>query len=752
MSPSGLNCSSEISDCRNSRIRTTFPFLADSHSPLRSGGSRSSHIHHLNTSQTNLSPIDLQSVEAISVVPYERNHYFTGRTPELKEVRQLFRESGKDHHRIALHGLGGIGKTQFALEYLFRFGQDYDNCFWITGSERASYISELAMLAEKLKFSRSRPNLTPMEIASELLRWLPQLNRWLLVIDNLEDVEVLKNLMPSGTICGHILITTRNANLRSLPARTYRLQEMCPDEAAQLLIHRAIPDCSDDDILPRVRDEARLIVEELGCLPLAIEQAARYIQQSLDGIFDFRSIYQSNQRRILDRPGSLEYSKSVSTTWLLSFEMLKRKCPDALTLLNLFAFLNPDDILVDFLRAGIGGLSEHVKSLVTDPYKFDELLAALSDYSLIHLFQGKKSLSMHRLVQAVIKDRLSPGERIQWRNITLQICAIVFPQILEKEISLHRQFYQQVMACINGTDIEDSELAAEIMSRLGWYWDREAQYSDAAALYERSIAMYQRCQDEENECRYIVMDRLGWTYMRQSRKAESIKLFKESLSALRRILGDEHDRTLSCQRNFAVALLRGASKAEGMAMLEAACVKQRRVLGDNDPRSHATMRKLASAYMDHGRTKDATTLLEIVYTSSKRTKNASFQSVQCELGWAYSLQNRLSEGERLLQSAYERQCETLGEEHPNTLKITRHLACGYFLQGRISEGIALLEKTCDNQRSQMGLENEETLLSMRYLAGAYHCYGISGNARAIELTEVLKERELEPITWIYSHT
>ena len=510
------------------------------------------------------------------MVTFERNHYFTGRTSELEHVRQQFRESGKDHHRIALHGLGGVGKTQFALEYLFRFRQHYNHCFWITGSERTSYMSGLAMIGETLKFPRSRPTLTSEAFASELLRWLPQqASGWLLVIDELENADVLKDLMPSGTPCSHILITTRNANLRSLPAQTYNLKELSVDEAAQLLVIRTMPD--EDDISPNVRNEARMIVEQLGCLPLAIEQAAGYIQQSVDGIFDFRSTYRLNEQRILGhRRVSLEYPHSVSTTWLLSFERLRDKYPDALILLNLFAFLNPDEILIDFLRAGTRSLDGPIRSLVADPYIFNGLVASLGDYSLIRPYQGNKVLSMHRLVQAVIKDRLSPEERIRWRNITLNICASAFPPILEKEISLHRRFHRQVMACINGTDVEDSELAAEMMSRLGWYWDREARYSDAAALYERSIAMYQNCQIAENECPYIVTDRLGWTYMRQGRKAEALTLFQQSFTALTRILGDEHDRTLSCQRNYAVVLLTRGESVKGMSMLEEACEKQRK--------------------------------------------------------------------------------------------------------------------------------------------------------------------------------
>ena len=142
--------------------------------------------------------------------------------------------------------------------------------------------------------------------------------------------------------------------------------------------------------------EAKRIVEELGYLPLAIEQAAGYIHQSIHGLLGFLSIYQSNQQRILNRTIPLGYSKSVATTWQVSFETLQKQSPHALQLLTLFAFLNPDEILVEFLQAGKEGLDEQLKQLVADPCIFDELLASLSNFSLIQRFQ--QSWLRHRTV------------------------------------------------------------------------------------------------------------------------------------------------------------------------------------------------------------------------------------------------------------------------------------------------------------------------------------------------------------------
>ena len=206
-------------------------------------------------------------------------------------------------------------------------------------------------------------------------------------------------------------------------------------------------------------------------------------------------------------------------------------------------------------------------------------------------------------------------------------------------------------------------------------------------------------------------------------------------------MGEEHDETLACQRNYGVALLKLGKIDDGMAMLKQACAKQRGILGDNNPRTHSTMRKLADAYMRQDDIDDAITLLEIVYSNST---SGTFNSVQCELGWAYYQKNRMSEGLNLLEKARTLQTQALGDEHPDTLKTTRYLACAYVRQGKVTAGIALLEQTCNKQKNQLGLKHEETLLSMQYLATYLKDQDKLIEASALEAIEVLEKPALLP--------
>jgi tetratricopeptide (TPR) repeat protein len=665
----------------------------------------------------------------------------------MNAVHHKFSGASKDHHRIAIYGLGGVGKTQFALEYLYRFRKDYDYCFWVNGAARISFIQELGLVAQDLKITPSRQNLTPVEIASELLRCLQQIPRWLLVIDNLDDMKILQNLVPSGTTTGHILITTRSAHLRSLPAFTLEMLVLSPDEAAQLLVRRADLDNPEQNVPPDILSEAKQIVQDLGYLPLAIEQAAGFIRESSVGIAEFHSIYQSNQKRILKRPvGSLDYQESVSTTWLISFKTLQNSNPDALQLLTLFAFLNPDQILVDFLQAGKKGLGEQLEDLIADPYILHEMLTSLSNFSLIQRFQQNKSIAIHRLVQAVIKNGLNDTEQREWRKITLSLAAAAFPPVLQKDILLHRLFRNQIMACVDDPYMEKSVLMADLLSRVGWYLDVEAQFDAAQPLYERAIKMYREIEGDNSKDLLINMDRLAWNYMKQGLMKEAVNMFQQAFSSMVAVLGEDHDDTLACQRNYGVALLKEGRNEDGIVILEQACAKQRASLGDNNPRTHSTMRKLASEYMEQGKLDDAITLLEIVYSSSQSDPCGTFNSAQRDLGWAYCQKNRLLEGISLLENSHKQQTKALGEDNIDTSRTARYLACAYVLQGHVKVGTDLLEQTWRIQKRNLGEEHEQTLLSLRYLIAVYEDQGSSIDASYIEAGEILKRRGLKPIS------
>ena len=341
------------------------------------------------------------------IVPYPRNPQFTGRTKLLETMRErLFAQIPMQYGpRIALYGLGGVGKTQIALEYCYRSTHHYDQIYWLSASDQTSLLSGYQTIARKNGILLSSDS-KPVEIAQLVLAWLKQQRSWLLVFDNLDDITVAQGLLPETVTKKHTLITTRNPNARDIPAEGFEVPVLNPEDSVDLLLAFShIPRPADVTEQQAAYD----IVLELGYLPLAIEQAASYVREVTRSLTAFHDQYSRNRRRILERSptGFRYYSNSVATTWSLVFQEVENTRAEAGKLLQLLSFLNPDGVMIAFLVAGAEAFETDLKQIVLDDYELAVILLVLEKYSLIKWDRVNQALSIHRLVQAVIKDGMS---------------------------------------------------------------------------------------------------------------------------------------------------------------------------------------------------------------------------------------------------------------------------------------------------------------------------------------------------------
>src|SRR5579862_722461 len=222
------------------------------------------------------------------MVPYEQNPHFTGRAMLLETLRKRLCETNPNqyNHRVALYGLGGIGKTQAAIEYAYRHRDDYDEVFWISAVDKNSLLSGFQKIANSLGYVAKEDD-GPIEMANYVLARFRQRGKWLLVIDNLDELRIVGDAHSTSEFCylpdvtngGHTLITTRDPNAIGIPAQGLEVGSMEVEDAVKYLLHRC--QLHPDDNFENLSEieEAEKIVDELGCLPLAIEQAAAYIRE-----------------------------------------------------------------------------------------------------------------------------------------------------------------------------------------------------------------------------------------------------------------------------------------------------------------------------------------------------------------------------------------------------------------------------------------------------------------------------------------
>ena len=648
------------------------------------------------------------------------------------------------NHRVALFGLGGVGKTQAAVEYVFKYQSKYRSTFWISAVTLADLQTGFEEIAAKTKCVTVDQK-DAASTAKAVLQWLEQQTSWLLVLDNLDEISIVDGYLPdisSGN--GPLLITTRNQDPTGILAQGLEVEVFDPDDAVDLLLLRAT---GTKESQPETHSVGAEIVAELGYLPLAIEHAAAFIRQSLPDISKFLDTYSKSRKRFLEHipKQNYAYSRAVAATFLLSFDAVKKINPNAAELLTLFAFLNPDGILIDFLQDGRNGLDDPLKTLVGDSFGFGVALADLGQYSLIRQSNADQTISVHRLVQAVIRDNLEPDRKTQFMKSTVSLFLLGFPHFEEDKRELCRRYQAQVDGPLQTLFELGTENVAKMSIRFALFLDADGKAS-ACESFERIAAEIQtNVFGAEHPDTLTSMDNLAGTYLSLGRMKEAAELYEKVLEKRRRILGAEHPDTLTSMSNLASTYGDQGRMGEAAALKEEVLEKRRRILGAENPDTLASMNNLALTYWAQGRTGDAAALQEEVLEKRRRILGAEHPDTLTSMNnltVMYAAQGRTGEAAALKEEVLEKRRRILGAEHPDTLTSMGNLAFTYRAQGRMAEAAALEEEVLEKRRRILGAEHPDTLRSMNNLAVTYADQGRTGEAAALQEEVLEKWRQI----------
>ena len=351
----------------------------------------------------------------------QRNSIFTDRGLALANLYEIFKE-GQEGQVLThvISGLGGVGKTQVAIEYAYRYNHRYDAVFWIDVSNEPTFIVDLVILAQILALqaeTNTRPDntytITNLKLAVK--QWLQALSadmRWLLILDNIEDFTLINDFIPAGGN-GHVLMTVRAQAVGTIASSRHRLSEMSPEDGALLLLRRTgkfSPQVSQQDVPHAYLVTAQELSHLMGNLPLALDQAGAYIERVDIDLSDYLEYYNDMRWRpkLLEKRGEpiMHHPTSVITTWNHTFKTIQQANPDAYALLHLCSFLHHEAIPEEVLTRGATTLPIF-QTLAHDPLLRDTVFAELRKYSLLVKENQTKTFSMHRLVQVVLYDSLS---------------------------------------------------------------------------------------------------------------------------------------------------------------------------------------------------------------------------------------------------------------------------------------------------------------------------------------------------------
>lgn len=439
-------------------------------------------------------------------VPLPRNPFFTGRDEILHALHMRFtmEQSSMPALPLALSGLGGIGKTQIAIEYAYRYSQAYQAIFWLAAETSESLMTSLLHIADQLQLPE-RQNAKQAQVQMAVQRWLANHSGWLLIVDNVEDLDVLHRLLPPRR-SGTLLLTTRLqapgplAESLEVPAMsnkegmTFLLRRTRQLRISSPLGHESMSETGPGSLA--VEAEASRLVSLLEGLPLALDQAGAYIEETGCSITHYLERYTGQRKYLLARRGLSggTHPDSVTATLELALQQIAQTQPGATELLQACAFLHPDSIPEELFSKGATYLGPVLSETVADPVQFDLILAALRSASLIMRSPGTRTLSVHRLVQAVLQDQMDSQEYQRWSERIICMVNAVFPSGEAATWVECERYLAQVMACGSLVPFLEQHLleASNVFFRAGFYLVGRGRLPEAEALLEQSTALAER--------------------------------------------------------------------------------------------------------------------------------------------------------------------------------------------------------------------------------------------------------------------
>ena len=535
-----------------------------------------------------------------------RSRYFTGRDDFLARLRQQLVE----RHRAALSGLGGVGKTQSAIEYAVRNRAEYPGgAFWVNAETIGGLTSGFVAIATTLRLPAAASN-DQEQIVKSALAWLNTHEGWLLILDNVDDRLEIQPFVPERGK-GDLLITSRETVFAELGVpRALELRDLDTEESERFLLARTGREDADSDD----RAAATELATELGNLPLALEQAAAYIAETNAAFADYLSSFRKRRMTLLEKSGELVAHGTVAVTWAANFEAVERASLAAADVLRVSALLAPDAIPFELFYKGAPALGGAIVQALADPDELAmaEVLRPLARYSLVRSDPAVRVFSVHRLVQEIVRMALAQSERQTYGERAVRALDAAFPEIEYANWAQCEKLVPHVASLAGRSDLDDAqpEAAGRLLNRVGHYLYERGRYAEARALWERALTIFERAFGPDHADVAMILSNLGAAYASQGRYAEVQALLERALAIQERALGPDHPYVANSLSVLANVHCEQGRYAEAQPLYERALTIRESALGPDHPSVAAILNNLATMHCDQGRYAEAQRLYE----------------------------------------------------------------------------------------------------------------------------------------------
>ncbi|KAN0070700.1 hypothetical protein V8E54_010865 [Elaphomyces granulatus] len=657
------------------------------------------------------------------MVPFNRNPRFLGRHNEIVELEQKILSNKDQVRKMAITGLGGVGKTQIALEIAYQVRDRKPECsiFWIPSTSIEMVEQAYMSIGKHLGLQAVTPAEMKMQVKAHLSS--EKAGPWLLIVDNVDDRSiwltsdgsspVLNTYLPQSKY-GFVLFTSRNQQLATklVGPDVINICQMDDKMATDLLRASLI-----DKNLVNDHQTTTQLLHQLSCLPLAITQVASYINETGTSVATYLSLLQSQENvmvELLSQDFEDEWryagiNNSVAVTWLISFKQIQRLNPLASDYLLFMSCIDPRDIPLSLLPSD----SSKVKQ--------QNALGLLKAYSFITGQADGQTVSLHRLVHVATRNWLRNGEMLeQWTVNTGKRLRDIFPSHEHKNRILWREYLPHALFILRSEEFQnDKQEREDLVQRVAKCLSSDGRYDQAGALFKEVLEnKSKRLTNDDEE----MLDSMAWmalAYERQGRWTEAEKLFVQVVQTMKTVLGPDHLDTLTSMNNLASTYLDQGRWTEAEKLHVQVMETRKTVLGPEHPDTLTSINNLAVNYGDQGRWTKAETLQMQVMQTRKTVLGPEHPSTLISmnsLAYTYRKQGRWTEAEKLQVQVIETSKTVLGPEHPDTLTSMNNLALTYWSQGRWTEAEKLQVQVLETRKTVLGPDHPDTLKSMNYLS------------------------------------